>query len=59
MASFKVSSEDSEFYFRCKSVTEKWSWVVFFERLLEHKNNGSTPYNDYDSIKKGGFISTE
>ena len=32
---------------------------MFLERLLEHKNNGSTPYNDYESIRKGGFVSTE
>lgn len=59
MSAFKLSSEDSSAYFRCRTVPEKWSWMVFFERLLEYKNNGSTSYNDFDSIKKGGFLSVE
>ena len=32
---------------------------MFLERLLEHKHNGSTNYNDYESIRKVGFASVD
>ena len=32
---------------------------MFLERLLEHKHNGSTNYNDYESIRKAGFASVD
>ena len=59
ISTFKLASEDTSIYFRCRTLPEKWSWVVFFERLLEHKNNGSNNFNDYESIRKGGFMSVE
>ena len=45
------------FYLCAKSMNEKWSWIVTFERLMDFKNNGKSPYNGQEEIITRGFMS--
>ena len=44
-AGFKIRSEDDMFYLCARSLNEKWSWIVTFERLMDVKVVGKSPYN--------------
>jgi hypothetical protein len=52
---FKLTSDETSLYFRCKGAQEKWSWIVALERLIDYRNNGKSAYNDADAIKHKGF----
>lgn len=52
---FKIASEDSSMYFRCRGATEKWSWIVALERVMDYRNYGKSSYNDADAVRNKGF----
>lgn len=56
---FRISTTEDNYYFGAKSCYDKWSWIVSFERLMDFKYSGKSPYNSFEDIKTKGFISQE
>ena len=56
-AGFKIRSLDDMFYLCARNLNEKWSWIVTFERLMDFKVQGKSPYNSMEEVTNRGFPS--
>ena len=56
-ASLKIRSDDNMYYLSFTSISEKWSWMVTIERLMDFKISGNSIYNSEEWIKVKGFSS--
>jgi hypothetical protein len=45
------------YYLSFTSISEKWSWMVTIERLMDFKLAGNSIYNSEEWIKVKGFSS--
>mgnify|MGYP006967833466 CR=1 FL=1 len=60
-----VSSDSAAYYFRCRSVRDKWAWVMELERTLQAKFSGQVQDRTNSSMLRRGcsveneFVSVE
>lgn len=57
--SFFIVTKFHDFAFCSSDITEKWSWIVTLERIMDFRERGTSNYNSMDKIKTMGFESQE
>lgn len=53
----KIRSDDNMYYLSFTSASQKWSWMVTIQRLIDFKISGNSIYNSEEWIKVKGFSS--
>ena len=58
-AMFKLVVDNEDLHFCARNLNEKWVWIVIFERVMDFRANGKSPYNSEEMITSRGFMGQE